>query len=51
VFRVQGLLPNMEICLNIVRKSEKKIEKIGLVPTFVDNTGLMFLEFMVYFQI
>jgi len=51
VFRVQGLLPNMEICLNIVRKSEEKIGKIGLVHTFVDNIGLMFSGSIVYFQI
>ena len=44
MFRVQGLLPNMEICLNIVRKSERKIGKIGLVHTFVDNIGLMFFR-------
>ena len=28
VFRVQGLLPNKEICPNIARKSPKKMGKI-----------------------
>jgi len=51
VFRVQGLLPNMEICLNTVRKSERKIGKIGLVHTFVDNICLMFSGSIVNFQI
>ena len=38
MFRVQGLLPNKEICPNIARKSQKnKKKKLGMMYTDVDN--------------
>jgi len=42
VFRVQGLLLNIEICQNIAIKSQKNRRKITIVHTVVDKINTMF---------
>jgi hypothetical protein len=51
VFRVKGLLPNMGICPNIPRKSQKIEKKKEMVHTVVDNAQVMFSGSRVDFQI
>jgi len=42
VFRVQGLLLNIEICQNIAIKSQKNRRKITIVHTVVHKINIMF---------